>query len=365
MASRGQKTRVAEQNPQALKIVIVPVQYNGDGSGRVPDTSASQIEIYYDMFESLYPSSDINLTVRDTVNWTTEISPFGQGWGDLLSGIQNLRYQDNADDQTYYYGIFKPASSYYNYCNRGCIAGLSALVTDYRYASMRTSIGLGFSGTEAADTMVHEVGHAHGREHAPCGLGGQSSDNRYPNSNANLDQWGFDMRSTNLLPPNSYKDMMSYCSPIWISAYTYNGLYTRMKNVNSMPYIVNAEEVLEDSQRGSDAWMSVVIGLEGEVNWGYPVGAPSFPDLDAETKSAYLIGEDGQRAGKVEGILTPFGHGEEEFSPFRPSPNQASKPSSLRRRCCTWTTLQRQHFKSRSVPSGQSKLGDLGRPSFV
>ena len=45
------------------------------------------------MFESLYPSSDINLTVRDTVNWTTEISPFGQGWGDLLSGIQNLRYQ--------------------------------------------------------------------------------------------------------------------------------------------------------------------------------------------------------------------------------------------------------------------------------
>ncbi len=302
------KTRVAEQNPQTLKVVVVPVAYGADGSGREPDTSASQIEIYYDMFQALYPASTIDLTVRAAVSWPNEVSAYGQGWTDLLSGIQNLRYQDNADDQTYYYGVFTPASSYYNYCNRGCVAGMSALVTDYRYASMRTSIGLGYSGVEAANTMVHEVGHAHGREHAPCGLGGQSSDNGYPNNNANLDQWGFDMRNTNLLQPNAHKDMMSYCSPIWISAYTYNGLYTRMTNVNNMSYMVNAEEVMEDSQRGSEAWMSVIVGLDGEVSWGYPIGAPSVPDLQVETKSAYLIGEDGQRAGKVEGLFTPFGN---------------------------------------------------------
>ena len=73
--------------------------------------------------------------------------------------------------------------------------------------------------------------------------------------------------------------------------------------------MVNAEEVLEESQRGSDAWMSVTVGLEGEVNWGYPIAAPSVPDLQVETKSAYLIGEDGRRAGKVEGLFTSLGNG--------------------------------------------------------
>ena len=312
------KVRVAEQVAQTLKVVLVPVQYNADGSGRVPDTSAPQIEIYKEMFEALYPSSVIELTVRAAVNWSSEISARGDGWGSLLNGLQNLRYQDNADDQAYYYGVFTPASSYYNYCNRGCVAGLSTLATDYRYASMRTSIGLGYTGVEAADTMVHEIGHAHGRQHAPCGLGGQSSDNAYPNNNGNLDQWGFDMRSTNLLSPSSYKDMMSYCSPIWVSAYTYNGLYNRMSNVSTMSYLVNAEEVLEESNQGFETWMSVVVEPTGEVKWGYPVDAPQVPDLELEHKSAYLIADDGTRAGKVEGIFMPFGHGEGGILAFPP-----------------------------------------------
>jgi hypothetical protein len=312
------KARVGEDSPQTLKIVLVPVQYSADGSGREPDTGPAQVKIYEDMFEALYPTSNIELTVRETVNWTSEISAFGQGWGDLLSGLQNLRYQDNADDQAYYYGVFSPASSYYNYCNRGCVAGLSTLATDYRYPSMRTSIGLGYSGEEAADTMVHEVGHAHGREHAPCGLGGQSSDNGYPNTNANLDQWGFDMRSTDLLSPSAYKDMMSYCSPIWISAYTYNGLYNRMSNVNTMSYVVNAEEVHEEGSRNADTWLSVVVEPTGEVKWGYPIAAPTVPDLNVERKSAHLIGEDGTRVGKVEGIYMPFGHGEGGILSFPP-----------------------------------------------
>jgi hypothetical protein len=312
------KARIGEESPQTLKIVLVPVQYSADGSGREPDTSAPQIAIYRDMFEALYPTSNIELTVRESVNWTSEISAFGQGWGDLLSGLQNLRYQDNADDQAYYYGVFAPASSYYNYCNRGCVAGLSALATDHRYPSMRTSIGLGYSGEEAADTMVHEVGHAHGREHAPCGLGGQSSDNAYPNTNANLDQWGFDMRSTDLLSPSSYKDMMSYCSPIWISAYTYKGLYTRMSRVNTLSYMVDAEEVHEHGSDNADTWMSVVVEPTGDVKWGYPIAAPTVPDLKVERKSAYLIGEDGTRVGKVEGIYMPFGHGEGGILAFPP-----------------------------------------------
>lgn len=310
--------RIAEQAAQTLKVVLVPIRYNADGSGREPDTSASQVEIYRETFQAIYPASVIDVEVRAAVNWGDEVSAYGQGWGDLLSGLQNLRYQDNASDQTYYYGIFTPASSYYNYCNRGCVAGLSTLATDYRYASMRTSLGLGFSGEEAADTMLHELGHAHGREHAPCGLGGQSSDNGYPNGNANLDQWGFDMRSTNLLSPNAYKDMMSYCSPIWVSAYTYNSLYTRMKNVSTMSYLVNAEDVENEASEGANTWQSLVVEPNGNVVWGYPVAAPRVPDLNVERRAAYLRGADGQQVGKVEGIFMPFGHGDGGIFAFPP-----------------------------------------------
>jgi len=290
-----------EKQAQKLEVVLVPVRYNADGSGRLPDVSSAQVEIYRSHFEAIFPATDLRVTVRAAVDWNTTIEAYGTGWGELLNGIQNLRYQDRAEDHVYYYGLFSPENSSYDFCGRGCVAGLSSLVQDYRWADARASIGLGYGGADAADTMVHEVGHAHGREHAPCGLGGQSSDSRYPNGNANLDVHGFDMRSTNLMSPSSYKDMMSYCEPLWISAYTYNALYERMQNISYMSRIISAEDVQEEAQ-----WSTLLLLPEGGVQWGYPVGSNVAPDV--ETRSIALFDADENLVGKAEGYFMPFSH---------------------------------------------------------
>src|SRR6185436_20010797 len=38
-----------------LRITLVPVAYNSDGSGRLPDTSATQLQAYKDEFYKIYP----------------------------------------------------------------------------------------------------------------------------------------------------------------------------------------------------------------------------------------------------------------------------------------------------------------------
>ena len=114
--------------------------------------------------------------------------------------------------------------------------------------------------------MVHEVGHAHGREHAPCGLGGQPSDRYYPNNTGKIDDWGFDHRSSDLRSPGTYVDVMSYCSPSWISVYNYDALYTRFENIDRLQRVM----VVDD--RDVDLpWPILIEQADGSLAWGRPI----------------------------------------------------------------------------------------------
>ncbi len=82
-----------------LHIALVPIQYNADGSGRLPDLSDGQIQRYEERFERLYPTSDIFLDVREAVAWSAVISPFGQGWSELLDGLIGYRASGGFGDE--------------------------------------------------------------------------------------------------------------------------------------------------------------------------------------------------------------------------------------------------------------------------
>ena len=68
-------------------------------------------------------------------------------------------------------------------------------------------------------TIAHELGHNMSLRHAPCGITG---DPAYPHENGIIGSWGYDRRGVGRIVPPDWHDLMSYCSPTWISDYNFN-----------------------------------------------------------------------------------------------------------------------------------------------
>jgi hypothetical protein len=215
----------------AVKITLVPIKYDYDGSGRSPDVTAKQVELYRQTFMTLYPASEVEITVRAPYSWTSQIAGNGTGFSSLLRGVTELRQKERPAADVYYYGLLAPTSSFSSFCSGGCVTGLSTVVSNPSTSYLRASIGVGFSGQSSANTMAHEVGHAHGREHAPCG-GANGVDPDYPYSGAQLGVWGYNILTKAFISPTKGRDMMGYCPNEWVSDYTFAGLFDRISTIS-------------------------------------------------------------------------------------------------------------------------------------
>lgn len=215
-----------------LRVRFVPVKYEGDGSGRTPDMSAAAVENYKNTLHKLYPTSKVEVLVRDELRWPLEVLPDGEGWDALLDAIIETRSDDNAADDVYYIAVFDPAATAQDWCTSGegygCVLGIApqAMLRD---VYLRVAMITGYSGNEG--TLAQELGHAMGRAHAPCG-GAADVDDDYPYGRANIGVTGWDIVDREIIDPGSRVfDFMSYCHPTWVSDYTFAGLYERMVKV--------------------------------------------------------------------------------------------------------------------------------------
>ena len=212
-----------------LRVKFVPVKYDADGSGRTPDMSASAIENYKNALYRWYPTSNVEVNVRDTLRWPMQVDPNGDGWDKLLNAVMTTRTDDLAPDDMYYIAVFDPTDDVSEWCAEGgCVLGIApqALLRD---VSMRVAMITGYPDNEG--TLAQELGHAMGRAHAPCG-GAQYVDPDYPYARANIGVFGWDIVDKQLVDPDDrVYDFMSYCHPNWVSDYTFAGLYERMVKV--------------------------------------------------------------------------------------------------------------------------------------
>ena len=95
--------------------------------------------------------------------------------------------------------------------------------------------GVAFIGTRvsfsipSATTIAHELGHNMSLYHAPCG-GAGGPDSSYPYPDGSIGTWGYDFRDGGrLVHPRVGRDLMTYCSPRWISDYSFtNALRYRL-----------------------------------------------------------------------------------------------------------------------------------------
>jgi len=272
---------LAKSSGPQLKIVVVPVRYGADGSNRVPDTSADALAAYANTIYSMYPTAKVEISAHEPFDWKDPTDADGSGWDALLEAMVELRAADKAPNDVYYYGLFKPNDSFWKYCKMGCVLGLSGQLTNPNDATGRASIGVGYSDDQSANTMAHEIGHAHGRGHAPCG-GPRGVDKKFPYSDGSIGVYGFDLESKDLHDPGYY-DVMGYCEPRWISAYTYKALYDRISFVNA----AKSEVGVVTSPK---AYRIVRVDPKGKLVWGKklvldtpPAGEPYELELTTDT----------------------------------------------------------------------------------
>jgi hypothetical protein len=211
---------------QTLRLAGIMVGYNGPNSSA---PNAPTIALAAPTVADLQTTSAWTLltfpvrsaaTYRSagTVTWNLPLTdaPSCSGcctpnWVALNTAVQAQRTADGNQTDVLYYGLMA------NGIPMGPIVGCN-------------TGGVSTGGNGAGVTMAHELGHACGLPHAPCGTPG---DPNYPayepydpaaTPQASTGEYGLDISNGNVMSPATFKDMMAYCGPRWISLYNYGRL---------------------------------------------------------------------------------------------------------------------------------------------
>ncbi len=153
-----------------------------------------------------------------TVTWTLPLTdpPSCAGccspnWVALNTAVQAVRVADGNRTDVLYYGLMA------NGIPMGPIIGCN-------------SGGVSTGSLGDGVTMAHELGHACGRPHSPCGTPGDPAYPAYEpydpagTPTASTGEYGIDISNGAIKSPALFKDFMSYCGPRWVSLFVYGRL---------------------------------------------------------------------------------------------------------------------------------------------
>lgn len=242
-----------------LKVHIIPI------SGT--NVTEEGLKPFKERLEAVYPVTDVQFTVGQP------LAASASSMCALLASVSSRRSQDQPPNDVYYYGLAPGIL--------GGQSGCSNTSTSPRAAKVSAGWAQGYrpdDGRTGAATMCHELGHAHGRFHAPCNV--QDPDRRYPYPNADIGVWGYDQRTDEFYEPTR-KDMMSYCPEprwaAWISDYNYQAILERTIEVNGQ-----AEVPAAFTARGAPVAYRLLVSDSAGVHWiaeplfvrGTPEGEP-------------------------------------------------------------------------------------------
>lgn len=282
-----------------FELVLVPFIANGFA----PKLGETELTALRQRLVALFPSTDVSVSVTAPETLAYVVNGDGDGWDNALDHLYKLRAEAQPAHDVFYFGAMAPKVSYSSYCTGGCILGFSTIAEETDIES-RGSIGItvfqdGSGAKDAWDTLAHELGHAMGRDHAPCGISDPNdTDPDYPYPNASLGGlYGYDFDLMKLVKPKPSRDVMSYCTPVWISDYTYRALYDRLDYIASESF-----RALAYAQR--PLFRLARIRRDGQSAWlaeRHRSGTARLATLD-------LLDGAGQRVGSIDAQVVAVDH---------------------------------------------------------
>lgn len=191
-----------------FRIRFVPMVQSENGlTGRV---SEANLEAYLAFSRKVHPVSAVDADIRAPYSVRgLGFDPQGNTWQAAVAELDAVRVAEGGN--RFYYGVVQTPY------NGGGVVGIAAGIP------ARTALGWD-RFPDASETLAHEMGHAWGRRHAPCGnVGGV--DTQYPYTLGMIGVFGMDVETGELKIPSANTDIMGYCDAnFWISDYTYSGI---------------------------------------------------------------------------------------------------------------------------------------------
>lgn len=220
------------QQVDPLRVKIVPIKYVNTKDGHTyPAPTNDTIK---DWILRTYPVPDVEISWRSAYTFTGDLTKSTE-FQRLLSEVTSLKTSENAPSAQVYYALV-PITGGGNNWFYGGVAGIG-------WIGSRVAVGLDTSGS-SGQIAAHEIGHNLGLEHSPCGVTVPKG-SEYPYPDGTIGQIGIDTFSGVLYPPTS-KDVMSYCTPKWVSDYTYRSMF----NVQRAQSASDAQAASNPAQRG-------------------------------------------------------------------------------------------------------------------
>ncbi|MFT7520771.1 MAG: hypothetical protein ACI9MC_002922, partial [Kiritimatiellia bacterium] len=286
-------------NGGPLRLYLVPIAYNADGSGRLPDVSEPALSNLRAHMGQMYPVRSVEIEVGEVLEWADPALANTQGWSQLVEAVGGLRGARDLDPDVFIYGLFTPHESKEAYCDAGCVLGLATPMSGAEDAQARAAIGVDFAGTDQEFTtsgiMVHELGHTHGRYHAPCG-GAGGPDPEYPHVEGVIGVWAYDGYRDALWSPTGAHDVMSYCFPQWVSDYSWTEFHRRKLEIHEL--YTSTERVAKRS------WVPIWLHSDGSMSQGETRWLSQAPWGELTEVAVW----DGTQTVQLRGILSSFEH---------------------------------------------------------